>query len=59
MYVLRISGLTKKFKINEVNVSDEWDPNATTLDTIKGINFSCCRPLCYNALIQILYFIYF
>lgn len=30
----------KKFKIGEVNVSDEWDSNATTLDTIKGINFS-------------------
>ena len=30
----------KKFKINEVNISDEWDSNATTLDTIKGINFS-------------------
>ena len=30
----------KKFKINEVNISDEWDPNATSLDTIKGINFS-------------------
>ena len=30
----------RKFKIGEVNVSDEWDPNATTLDTIKGINFS-------------------
>ena len=30
----------KKFKINEVNISDEWNPNATTLDTIKGINFS-------------------
>ena len=30
----------RKFKIGEVNISDEWDPNATTLDTIKGINFS-------------------
>lgn len=30
----------KKFKIGEIVVSDEWDPNATTLDTIKGINFS-------------------
>lgn len=30
----------KKFKIGEVNISDEWDPYATTLDTIKGINFS-------------------
>lgn len=30
----------RKFKIGEVNVSNEWDPNATTLDTIKGINFS-------------------
>ena len=29
-----------KFKIGEVNISDEWDPNAKTLDTIKGINFS-------------------
>ena len=29
-----------KFKIGEVNVSTEWDPNAKTLDTIKGINFS-------------------
>lgn len=32
------SGL--KFKIGEVVESNEWDPNATTLDTIKGINFS-------------------
>ena len=30
----------KKFKIGEVNISSEWDPNAKTLDTIKGINFS-------------------
>lgn len=30
----------KRFKIGEINVSDEWDPNATTLDNIKGINFS-------------------
>lgn len=30
----------RKFKIGEVNISDEWNPNATTLDTIKGINFS-------------------
>lgn len=30
----------KKFKINEVNISDEWDPHATTVDTIKGINFT-------------------
>lgn len=30
----------KKFKIGEVNISDKWDRNATTLDTIKGINFS-------------------
>ncbi len=30
----------KKFKVVEVNISDEWDSNATTLDTIKGINFS-------------------
>lgn len=30
----------KRFKIGEVNISDEWNPNATTLDTIKGINFS-------------------
>lgn len=30
----------KKFKIGEVNECDNWDPNATTLDTIKGINFS-------------------
>lgn len=30
----------KKFNIGGVTVSDEWDSNATTLDTIKGINFS-------------------
>ena len=30
----------KKFKIGEVNISTEWDPNAKTLDAIKGINFS-------------------
>lgn len=30
----------KKFKFNEVTTSDEWNPKATTLDTIKGINFS-------------------
>ena len=32
------SGLNTK--IDEVIVSRDWDPNATTLDTIKGINFS-------------------
>ena len=36
--VSNASGL--KFKIGEVNISTEWDSNATTLDTIKGINFS-------------------
>ncbi len=30
----------KKFNVGGVTISDEWDPNATTLDTIKGINFS-------------------
>lgn len=30
----------KKFKINEVNVAEHWDPSAKTIDTIKGINFS-------------------
>ena len=30
----------KKFNVGEVTESSEWDPNATTLDTIKGINFS-------------------
>ena len=30
----------RKFKIGEVTTSDEWNPNATELDTIKGINFS-------------------
>lgn len=30
----------RKFKIDEVTISDEWDPNATQIDTIKGINFS-------------------
>lgn len=30
----------RKFKIGEITISDEWDPNAKTLDTIKGINFS-------------------
>ena len=30
----------RQFKIGEVTVADEWDPNATELDTIKGINFS-------------------
>ena len=30
----------KKFKIGEVNISNESDSNSTPLDTIKGINFS-------------------
>ena len=30
----------KKFNVGGVTVSSEWDPNATTLDTINGINFS-------------------
>ena len=36
--VSNASGL--KFKVGEVTISTEWDPNAKTLDTIKGINFS-------------------
>ena len=36
--VSNASGLT--FKINEVNVCDDWYPEETDLDKTGGINFS-------------------